>query len=174
MHMSAMMNFTPEEWKVLSEAPLSVGGAVAAASPSGVVGTIKEGVAIVNSMLTAAQHHPNNHIIQQIVPKKVTREQLDSWSRTARGMMQQSESERLTTAGVQSCQQVAQVFHYKGDPQETNDFKQWLLEIGENVAKAAKEENNTVPRLGSANVSANEFQILNTMYSALEIPGARP
>jgi hypothetical protein len=162
--MTSKADFTADEWKVLSDAPLSVGGAVAAATPSGLVETIKEGMAIINGMKSTAQRHPNNQLIQEVVPQAVGRERVDVWVNTARGLLRQSETARVTTAGVETCQKVAMILGSKGDPQETDEFKRWLLEIGGEAAQAAKESNNV-----SGNVSPEEAQILSTMASTLGV-----
>ena len=83
--MTSKKDFTAEEWKVLSDSPLFVGGAVAAAAPSDVVGAIKEGMTIINSMTSTAQRHPNNQLIQEVVPRAVSRERVDVWLNAARG-----------------------------------------------------------------------------------------
>jgi hypothetical protein len=162
--MTSRTNYAADEWKMLSDAPLVVGGAVAAAVPSGVVGTIKEGMAIINGMMHAAQRHPNNQLIQEIVPKGVSREQIDLWVKVVRTMMQQSDSEHLKTAGVEMCQKVAMILYSKADPQEADEFKRWLLEIGENVANAANENRNV-----GVSVSPQEAEILSLMASALGV-----
>ena len=164
LDMTSKKDFTAEEWKVLSDAPLFVGGAVAASAPSGVVGTIKEGMAIVNSMRSTAQHHPNNQLIQEVVPQAVGRERVDVWLNAARGLLRQSESVRVMTAGMETCQKVAMILGSKGDPQEADEFKRWLLEIGGETAQAAKEGSSV-----SGNVSSEEAQILSTMSSTLGV-----
>lgn len=168
--MTSKSNYTADEWKVLSDAPLVVGGAVAVAAPSGVVGTIKEGMAIINSMTHAAQHHPNNRLIQEVVPKGVSREQIDLWVNVVRTMMQQSKPERMKAAAIETSQKVAMILYSKADPQEADEFKRWLLEMGENVASAANEGRNV-----GVNVSPQEAELLSQIASALgvmHIPGS--
>jgi hypothetical protein len=162
--MTSRNNYTEDEWKVLSDAPLVVGGAVLAVAPSGVVGTIKEGMAIVNGMTHAAQRYPNNQLIQELVPKGVSREQIDMWVEVVRTMMLRAEPESLKAAGTQVCQKVAMILHSKADPQEADEFKRWLLEIGENVANAANENRNV-----GVSVSPQEAEVLSLMSSALGV-----
>ena len=162
--MTSKMDFTTDEWKVLSDAPLVVGGAVVAAAPNGAIGTIKEGMALVKSMMTAAQRHPNNRLIQEVVPKGMSREHVDLWTNVVQTVMQQSETERMTTAGTETCQKVAMILQSKADPQEADEFKRWLLEIGENVANADREDRN----IGS-NLSPRETELLSMMSSALGV-----
>lgn len=167
--MTSKMDFTEDEWKVLSDAPLAVGAAVVAAAPSGIIGNIKEGIALVNCMINAARRHPHNQLIQEVVPKGVSREQIDVWTKVVRAMMQQSDTERLIDAGVMACQKVAMILQNKADPQEADEFKRWLLEVGESVARAAREGGNVGP-----DISPQEAQLLSMMASALgvtHIPG---
>jgi hypothetical protein len=160
--MTSKMNFTVDEWKILADAPLAVGTAVATAVPSGMVGTVKEGMTLVNQMTNAAKRHPHNQLIQEVVPKGVSRERIDEWANIASTMMQQSEAARAAAAGVEMCQKVAMILQNKADPQEADEFKRWLLEIGEDVAKAAREG-----RKGESSISPQEAEMLNTMSSAL-------
>jgi hypothetical protein len=167
--MTSKKDFTADEWKVICDAPLAVGGAVAAAAPSGVIGNIKEGVALVNSMRHAAERHPHNQLIQDVVPRGASREQIDLWTKVARAMMHQSESARLASAALEACQRVATILQSKTDPQEADEFKRWLLETGEDVADAAKDTGSVGIRM-----SSQEAQILSMMASALgvtHIPG---
>jgi hypothetical protein len=162
--MTSKMDFTPDEWKVLTDAPLTVGAAVAAAAPNGFIGTLKEGMAIVKSMMSAAQDHPNNQLIREVVPKGVSRDQIESWGKIAYSMLQNSQSGRVTAAGVEICQKVAPILESKAAPQEADEFKRWLLEIGENVANATPEAGRT-----GTNMSPQETQILREMSAALNI-----
>jgi hypothetical protein len=162
--MTSRINYMPDEWKVLSDAPLAVGGAVAAAAPGGIVGAVKEGVALINCMMKAAQRHPNNQLIQELAPKGMSREQIDMWTQVARTMMQQSQTAPLMDAGVVACQKVAMVLQSKAEPQEADEFKRWLLEVGEDVANAAREGGSV-----GTNVTPQEAQILNMMSSALGV-----
>jgi hypothetical protein len=162
--MSSKINYTSDEWKVICDAPLAVGGAVAAAAPSGVVGAVKEGVALVNAMLKAAQRHPNNQLIQEVVPKGMSREQIDVWTKVARTVMQQSQTAPLIDAAVVSCQKVAMILQSNAGPQEADEFKRWLLEISEDVANAAKEGG----KMG-VNISPQEAEVLSMLSSALGV-----
>lgn len=168
--MTSKINYTADEWKVICDAPLAVGGAVAAAAPSGIVGAVKEGIALIDSMMRAAQHHPNNQLIQEVAPKGMSREQIDMWTKVARTMMQQSQTALLMDAGVVTSQKVAMILQGKADPLEADEFKRWLLEVGEDVANAAREGGSV-----GTNVSPQEAQILSMMSSALgvtHIPGS--
>ncbi len=162
--MTSKINFTTDEWQVICDAPLAVGAAVAIAAPSGVMGSIKEGIALVNSMMHAAQRHPHNQLIQDVVPKGVSREKIDLWTKVARTMMQQSDSTRLTSAALETCQRVAVILQSKADPQEADEFKRWLLEVGEDVARAAKEGGDV-----GTKISPQEAEVLSTLSSALGV-----
>lgn len=164
--MTSKSDFTAEEWKLICHAPLSIGGAVAAASPSGLVGAFKEGSAIVNSMRQAAERHPDSQLVQDIIPKGVGREQVESWTNTVRNALSQSNAQRLRDQSIEECRQVSTILQTKGTPQETQSFKLWLLEIGQDVANAATEKGN-VP---GQNVSPQETQVLHDVANALNIP----
>jgi len=164
--MTSQSNYTTEEWNLICKAPLSVGGAIAAASASGVVGTLKEGMAITNGMRNAAQHHLSNQLIQEVVPKGISREQIDSWANTARGMLNQSSAASTKKMGIETCRQVSNLLRTKSDPREAEEYKRWLLEIGKQVAESANEAAN----VGGVAVSQEEAQTLNEIASALGMP----
>jgi hypothetical protein len=167
--MTSKIHYTADEWKMLCDSPLAVSAAVAAAAPSDVVGAIKEGLAIINTMMSAARRHPNNQLIQEVVPKGVSREQIDLWTKVARTMMGHPEPERVKTAGTEMCQKVAMILQSKADPQEADEFKRWLLEVGEGVANAAREGGKA-----GANISSQETQILSELASALGVTHIPP
>jgi hypothetical protein len=162
--MTTRVNYTPEEWKMLCTAPLSVGGTIAAASPSGIVGTFKEGMSIVNGMLNAAHRHPGSQLIQDVAPLGIDRGQIDALTNTARGMLRQSQSSDAQT--IEICRQVANLLQVKTTPAEADEYKRWLIEIGQEVATAANEKTNP----GVA-ISKEEDQTLQKVASALGISG---
>jgi hypothetical protein len=162
--MTTRVNYTSEEWKMLCTAPLSVGGTVAAASRSGLVGTFKEGLAIVNGMLNAAHRHPGSQLIQDVAPMGIDRGQIDALTNTARGMLRQSQANDTQT--VEICRQVANLLQVKTTPTEADEYKRWLIEIGQEVAKAANEGANT----GVA-ISKEEDQTLQRVAGALGVSG---
>jgi len=160
--MTSKINYLPDEWKVLTDAPLAVGGAIAASAPSGVLATFKEGIALVDSMMRAAHRHPHNQLIQEVAPKGMSREQIEMWTNVARTMMQQPAS--LMDTGVITCQKVAMILQSKADPQEADEFKRWLLEVGEDVANAVREDSKA-----ATNIAPQEAQMLSTLSSALGV-----
>ncbi|WP_220199277.1 hypothetical protein [Ktedonospora formicarum] len=162
--MTSRNDFTQEEWKLICHAPLSIGSAVASASPSGLGDTIKESMSIVNSMRQAAERHPESQLIQEIMPKGLGREQLETWTTTARSILQPNEAARSRTQSIEECRQVANVLQSKGTPQEAQSFKLWLLEVGRDVANAATERGNT------SAISNEEAQVLQDVANALGVP----
>ncbi|GHO58877.1 hypothetical protein [Ktedonobacter robiniae] len=164
--MTSRSDFTAEEWKLICHAPLSVGGAVAAASPSGLVGSIKEGTTIVNSMRQAADRHRDSQLVQDIMPKGIGRDQIESWTNTARSALSQSNAQRLRDQSIEECRQVSSILQTKGTPQEAQSFKLWLLEVGQDVANAATEKGN----IAGQNISPQETQVLHDVANALNIP----
>jgi hypothetical protein len=159
--MTTHANFTQDEWKLLSDVPLLVAAAVAAASPSGMVGTVKEGSSFVTSMLSAAKQYPQNTLIQDVIPRSFDANQMRSWIQTAKGVMQGAQAERLKNEGLDASRRIAQMLDQRSSPQEAVEFKRWLLSIGEGVAKAASE--------GGAQVSCQETQMLTDLAIALNV-----
>ncbi|WP_149401899.1 hypothetical protein [Dictyobacter arantiisoli] len=165
--MTSHADYTSEEWNILCTTPLKVGGAVAASAPSGVVGNVKETLAITNSMVNEAHRYTSNQLINEIVPKGINREQVNTLAGMASNLFQQADIAR--TQALDACRQACQILKMKSTTQEADEYKQWLLMIGKNVASAANEGANLL-NVGGINVSPEEVRILDEMASALELP----
>ncbi len=160
--MTTQANFTPNEWKILKDAPVLVGEAVAAVSPSGVMGTLKEGAAIATGVMNSARQHPGNQLVQDVAPRGIDAKQAIAWAQSALGVMRGSDAENIKRQGLDACRQVSQILAQKSPPQEANDYKHWLLEVGEGVARAAKER-------GNEPVSPEEERALDEMSAVLNV-----
>ena len=121
--MTTRVNYTTDEWKMLYTAPLSVGGTVATASRSGLVGTLKEGLAIVNGMVNAAHRHPGSQLIQDVAQMGTDRGQIDVLTNTVRGILRQSQASDAQT--IDLCRQVANLLQVKTTPAEADEYKRW-------------------------------------------------
>lgn len=163
--MTTQTNYTPDEWKVLKDAPLLVAEAVAAASSSGLIGTLKEGAVIVTGMMNTAKQHPGNQLVQNVTPKSVDTNQAISWAQTALSTLRGTgNTEHIKRQALEISNEVSQVLARKSPQQEADDYKHWLLEIGEGVARAAKEGT------GVTSVSPEENRMLNEISHALHVP----
>lgn len=176
--MTTQAQFTNDEWKILSDAPVQIGSAVAAASPSGLVGSAKEGMFIVNNMSNAARHYPGNRLIQTVAPQGINSTQAMGWAHIARGMLMGSEASMVRSEGVEICRRVDHILEQKANPQEASEFKRWLMEIGEGVAQASSEGGGgfmgTGAGGGASAISTEEGQTLRDMAIALKFQPQRP
>jgi hypothetical protein len=86
----------------------------------------------------------------------------------AQTIMQGKDTERVKHDGLETCREVSHVLAMKSSPQEADDYKEWLLQIGEDVARAANEGANFLNK-GGVQVSGEEQRMLTQMASELGV-----
>jgi len=164
--------FTEEEQLSLTMLPSLIGSSVAFSAKSGAIGTVKEMMANARAIAAGRTDHPDNSLINGILPNLDNRE--DALARVK--AMQEQQVEKLKGAGVQSSEdmrahtmsqitEVGALLDAKADPTEAAEFKQWIMGVGEAVAGAAKE--GGFFGIGGVEVSDGEVEALASIRSAL-------
>ena len=74
--MSTESSFTEEEVFLLASTPALIGTAMIFVESSGVFGTMKEAWASLKSQASVTKEYPNNKLIQTILPKLDTKEEV--------------------------------------------------------------------------------------------------
>src|SRR5215469_6959520 len=136
--MTDKSTFTPEEWKVLLESVMMAGIAVTAAEPSGLWGLLRESFASGSALMQAKLDPGLNPLIKAVVADFETAQ---GQSAARDGMREKLAS--LKPAGIkarciETLGQARAVVDAKA-PDEAAAFKEWLREISQHVAEAAKE-----------------------------------
>jgi hypothetical protein len=133
-----MMNkatFSNDEWVTLLKAPGLAGMYVAASSPSGPVGAIKESMALTRQVMEARQSKSADELIGAVVSDLLTTE-----GRHAANIMEMlgKPVAEVQTVCLQALSQSRDIVAAKvgSDPRAWSD---WLAQIGKHVAEAAKE-----------------------------------
>jgi hypothetical protein len=143
-------SFTPEEWKLIMETPVTVGVAVSTAEKSGFTGQTKEDA----MMLQAIWSDPEKEfarcqLIQEMLQHRQERTALvehgalqerDDFSvfeLRGKGVDQQHEFAR--PLAVDQCHAVIRLLENKATPTETELYKIFVMSVAEKVARAAKE-----------------------------------
>ena len=67
--MAGKADFTPEEWKAILGSPMLAGMAVTLGDPSGLWGTMKEGIASGRALLEAKNEPGANELVKALVPQ---------------------------------------------------------------------------------------------------------
>lgn len=169
--MSLKDRFNNEELFLLNSVPTLVGSTMIFAGGSG-LGTLKEMMANAKSYVGGAQSCPENAIIKGVLPNLVDHkeghDQAVAFREQAiarfkeKGIETQSDMKMLMLA---DCRAVANILADKATEQEAKEYKDWVLSIAENVAKAAKE--GGFLGIGGELVSKDEKELFRQIAFAL-------
>jgi len=143
--MSINTKFTEEEQFTLTNTPYIVGAAMVFSGGSG-LGTIKELYSNAKSFLEGAKKFPNNEIIASILPNmedwKEVKEQTKKFQEKSKEIFKEkgiTSPEKMQEYAVEEVAKVSKLLQEKATADEAKEYKEWMLSIAENVAKAAKE-----------------------------------
>lgn len=141
-----VQNLTEEELFLLASTPAMIGTAMAFSEKSGVFGTMKEVWASMKSQASAPKDYPNNQLIQAILPKLESREEVvekaKQYQEMAKARLEEKgikTQDQLRDQLIKDCGEVNALLANKVSAQEGQDYKAWVMKVAENVAKAAKE-----------------------------------
>lgn len=143
--MSLENRFTEEEIFLLASTPSQIGAVMAFAEGSG-LGTIKEMMANSKTVIAGIKKYPDNEIITGVLPQvgefKEAMSQAKEMRQKSIAKLEERKiqsSEQLHDEVLKDCVSVAMILDQKATPEEADEYKQWAMEVAENVAKAAKE-----------------------------------
>jgi hypothetical protein len=167
--MSTKADYSADEWKALLTAPFMAGLAVAAASPSGPIGVLREMFAVGKILTeTKSQAHPSDGPHSELLQALVTdlasadgRAQIDA--AVLRGLG----SEQAKTHALDACRALAPIVDRKASRDEAEGVKRWLVMIAQRVAEAAKE--GGLLGVGGTRVSHAEVAAIRDVASALGV-----
>jgi len=154
--MAGKADFAADEWSLLCKSPMLAGMVVVAASPSGPFGVIKEMVAM--GKLIAETKAKGDEI--------TTREGIERAKPTD---IQGKSPDQARAYALDQLKQVAALLRQKA-PGDATAFSQWLQEVAERVASAAKE--GGFLGFGGTLVSEQEKAALRDTAAALGIQAA--
>ena len=162
--MSTKEDYTPEQWQLLIDVPPMVGTAVMVAGKSG-LGSLKEAFALASSVLSGKDGYEDNQLIQSLIQSRMKdgqRSQIESLSDNPYRSKQPIE---LADEVAKKCQQVNQLLAEKSTVAEAGGYKQWVLDVGQKVANAAKD--GGFLGVGGQRVSEAEQEVLDKLAAAL-------
>lgn len=176
--MTTRADYTPEEWKLLKYAGMDVGIAVALAAWSGPFGTLKELFYILLAGVEGQEKFSQNALIRSVwkeAEPETTREKIQKRLQDTKAHLASEaspETRRDTSAmtlqaALQVCTQVADLLERKAPAEEADEFKRWLLFIGERVARAARE--GSFLGVGGSRFSEEEKTTLTALAEALRV-----
>jgi hypothetical protein len=159
-------DFTAQEWEVLRDAPHLVMLSVATAGSSGPFGSLKEAFASAGAIVEAAKS--KNELLREICQ----REELKG----AQQALQQSIKsagdykalrDQLQTAAAEKATAANALLKQKGSPDDLQAFRDFLLNVAEKTAQAAKE--GSFLGFGGERVSEGERTVIKKISNALEV-----
>ncbi len=137
---------TEEELFLLASTPAMIGTAMVFSESSGVFGTMKEVWVSMKSQASALKDYPNNQLIQTILPKLESRDEImekaKQYQEMAKARLEEKgikTQEQLGDQLIKDCGAVKALLANKVSLQEAQGYKVWVMTVAENVAKAAKE-----------------------------------
>ena len=129
--MSKATDYTPEEWKVISSAPMMAGLLVSLSDMSGPIGLAKEAMAVVKAVNDTASGTTAELI------KSVADEIRSQGGRSDLSEIR-SDPANARAALIDRCKQAVALVEQKS-PAEAQDYKRWLLSMAHSTAAASKE-----------------------------------
>jgi hypothetical protein len=146
--MTSKSDFTPEEWKLILEAPPSAGMIVVTAQRGG---SFRETIAMAKAYVEARQQHGNSKLLDDIVAAKPERDHSHSHS-----------IEDLKQQGLQPGGPSGALRHRTPTPEEVDEYRRFIVNLSQHVAAAHREHGH--------DVSEAEQAAINDITEALNSP----
>ena len=128
--MTGSADFTPEEWKLVSEGPTSAGMIVSTAQRGG---SFREVFAMAKAYAEARQEHGDSALLDEIVSHKPQMDRAKAHS-----------AEEVKEHGLQLIREAVALLEGKAEPQELADYRRFVTSVANRVA-GAKEESDDKP-----------------------------
>ena len=160
--MASKDDFTPAEWKTIVAAAPMVGLAVMCASPNGPWGMMKEVLSMGMAMAEMVQKGSSNPLIAALV------DDLKARATKAEPPKGLTDPEQCREAALHHVRAVNDLVNRKVASAEADEFKQWLLTVGQRVAEASNE--GGIFGIGGERVSDAEKNALRQIAFALGQP----
>jgi hypothetical protein len=159
--MSTKTAFTEDEWTMLLRLPLLAGTAVVTADASGPIGLFKELSAMGKHVLAAGENAGSGGLVADLVAdiKAIAEKKLPA------PKDEKIAPRELKPRLLDHLRQATSLLSAKSTPLDTETYKQWILDVTTNVARAAKE--GTLLGFGGTLVSEAERGLLREIADVL-------
>jgi len=161
--MTTQADYTPEEWRALFNAPVMAGMLVMLAGQSGPIQVAKELFAVGGAMAEIDQQGSSNELIKSVVAAVKARNKPEGEDPRPDNV------EQGRTLATEQLRQVAAILDRKSTPEEASGFKDWLVQVSQKVARAAKE--GGFLGFGGTLVTQDEQAAIQQVASALGTSG---
>ena len=136
--MADKSSFTPEEWKTILSSPMLAGMAVTLGDPSGLWGTMKEGIASARALLAAKTDPGATELVKAIIADIETSEGRGTAREGLKAELTGKSATEMKQQVIDKLARAGQILDAKA-PTEAAAFKVWLMQVAEQVAEAASE-----------------------------------
>jgi hypothetical protein len=157
-------DFTTEEWKMIVAAAPMVGLAVTCASPNGPWGVLKEMLSMGMAMAEMLQKGSSNPLIAELAADLKERQ---TKPEPPQGIKDPEQAKELALNHIRA---VNDIVSRKAKADEADEFKKWLLAVGERVAEASNE--GGIFGIGGERISDAEKNVLRQIAVALGLPAS--
>ena len=123
--MTGKADFTQEEWDLILEGPPSAGIIVVTAQRGG---SFRESFAIGRAYVEARKQHGDSELLDEIVSARPERDHTRYHS-----------AEELKQSGLQHLRDAIALLERKATPEEVEDYRRFILNLADRVAKAHRE-----------------------------------
>jgi hypothetical protein len=160
--MASKADFTEEEWTRLKRAPFVAGMAISLADPGGPIEAFHETSATLKAVLRGAQESSRGELVDALA--RETAQDVQEHKNPLSGF----KPTKGATAGVEILDElraVGAIVAQKGTPDDVAALRDWLLEVAQDAANAAKEGGFMGFR--AERVSEGEQRMLDSLREAL-------
>jgi hypothetical protein len=154
--MSKQSDYTPEEWKIISAAPVMAGLLVTVSDVSGPIGAAKEAIAVIKGVMDTAGT-TSNELIKSVA---------EGITKGGKPDMPDLPGDLAGTrkALIDGCTRALTLVQQKS-PAEAEEYKEWLASLAQKTAEASKE--GGFLGFGGTQISDDEKAAVNELSSAL-------
>ena len=160
--MASKADFTADEWRTIVAAAPMVGLAVTCASPNGPWGVLKEMLSMGMAMAEMLQKGSSNPLIADLAADLKARQ---TKPEPPQGIKDPEQAKELALNHIRA---VNEIVNRKAKTDEADEFKKWLLAVGQRVAEASNE--GGIFGFGGERVSDAEKNMLRQIAFALGLP----
>ncbi|SOD74655.1 hypothetical protein SAMN05892883_3841 [Jatrophihabitans sp. GAS493] len=134
--MTSKSDFSPEEWRLILEAPPSAGLLVVAAQRGGM---FRETIAMAKAYAQTREQHGQSELLDEIVSAKPKRDHTHFHS-----------PDELKEHTLQHVRESVEVLARKATPAEVEEYRQFIVTLTHMVAAAHREDDQDVSKLEQA------------------------
>lgn len=156
--MSKRTDYTSDEWKTITSAPVLAGLLISVSDMSGPIGMAKEAYTVIKTVTDTAADSSNELI------KAVAEEIKARGGKPDLPNLPQGDRAGITAMLIDSCRQAVELVAKKS-PAETEAYKQWVISLAQKTAEASKE--GGFLGIGGTPVSDEEKSAVENLASAL-------